>query len=381
MKFDVPGLLENPYPHYQQWREERPIFWAEDINAWVLSRYEDVRLVMKNAELFSSKSLGEMEHQAFTFPLLTDDPPRHTQLRNIVSKAFTTRSIKQFEAEVQILVNDLLDGMAGQAANDVAAEFTIPLPVSLIARLMGIPEERWDDFKRWSDAMVSTGEAVEIKDRMPDMMEMAGYFQSLIAERRANPGDDLVSRVVNAEVDGESMNDQDIVGFCMLLLVAGNETTSNLLSNLFDYLATDPDTWNELRNDPGKIDAAIEEALRFDAPVQWVNRKALAETEIQGQTIKAGEVVYAVMGSANHDPRHYQDPEKFSLHREVTDHHSFGYGIHFCIGAPFARMEARYALQGLLNRYKSIGHASSGKNERTYSNMLRGYHHLWLELD
>ena len=381
MNFAQPGLLENPYPFYQQWREDQPIWWAEDINAWVLSRHADVRSVLKNAELFSSKSLGEMEHQAFSFPLLTDDPPRHTQLRSIVSKAFTTGTLKQMEKQVEGLVDDLLDDMAGQATVDIAAALTIPLPVSLIARLMGIPEENKEDFKRWSDAMVSTGEAVEIKDRMPDMMEMAGYFQSLIADRRANPGDDLVSQVVNAEVDGEGMNDQDIVGFCMLLLVAGNETTSNLLSNLFDYLASDPDTWSALRNNPDKIDAAVEEALRFDAPVQWVNRKATADTEFHGQKIKQGEVVYALMGSANHDPAHYDNPGKFDLNRQQSDHHSFGYGIHFCIGAPFARMEARYALRGFLKRYQSIAPAATGKNERTYSNMLRGYHHLWLDLE
>ena len=268
MIFDEPGLLEDPYPFYQKWREERPIWWAEDINAWVLSRHEDVRTVLGNAELFSSQSMGEMEHQAMALPLLTDDPPRHTQLRKIVSKAFTSRTLKKMEDEIEVLVEQLLDQVDESAPVDIAAEFTIPLPVSLIARLMGIPEEKKEDFKRWSDALVSTGEATEIKDRMPDIMEMAGYFQSLIAQRREQPADDLVSQVVNAEVDGESMNDTDIVGFCILLLIAGNETTSNLLSNLLVYLANDAATWDELRNDPGKTVAAVEEALRFDAPVQ-----------------------------------------------------------------------------------------------------------------
>jgi cytochrome P450 len=381
MIFDEPGLLQNPYPHYQKWREERPIWWAEDINAWVLSRYDDVRTVLKNAEHFSSKSMGEMEHQAIALPLLTDDAPRHTQLRSIVSKAFTSRTLKKMEAEVEVLVDQLLEDMAGRSTIDIAAEFTIPLPVSLISRLMGIPEQRSDDFKRWSDALVSTGQATEIQDRMPDIMEMAGYFQSLIAERRENPGDDLVSQVVNAEVDGQSMNDQDIVGFCMLLLIAGNETTSSLLSNLLDYLANDTDTWDALREDPSKIDAAVEEALRFDAPVQWTNRKATVDTEFHGQTVKAGDVVYVLMGSANHDPDHYANPNEFRLDRPRPDHHSLGYGVHFCIGAPLARMEARYALKGILSRFKSISHVSSENNERTYSNMLRGYHHLWLQLD
>lgn len=380
MIFDEPGLIENPYPHYKDWRENRPIWWAEDKNAWVLTRYEDVRFVLKNADLFSSNSMGEMDHQPFALPLLTDDPPRHTQLRSIVNTAFTSRTLKKMEAEIQVLVDQLLDGLDVSSSVDIAAEFTIPLPVSLIARLMGIPEERREDFKRWSDALVSTGPATEMKDRMPDIKQMGTYFRSLIAERRDNPGDDLVSQVVNAEVDGAHMSDDDIAAFCMLLLIAGNETTSNLLSNLLDYVANNPQVWESLKNNQDKIDAAVEEALRFDAPVQWTNRKAIKDSEFYGETVKAGDVVYVVMGSANHDSAHYDKPAEFSLERKRGDHYSLGYGIHFCIGAPLARMEASYALSGLLKRFETISHSSAAKNERTYSNMLRGYHHLWLDI-
>ena len=380
MIFNEPGLLENPYPFYKEWRDTRPIWWGEDINAWVLTRHEDVRYVLKNASLFSSNSMGEMEHQPFALPLLTDDPPRHTQLRSIVSRAFTSRTLKKMESEIESLVERLLDDLEGQTTVDIAAKFTIPLPVSLIARLMGIPEERREDFKRWSDALVSTGPATEIKDRMPDIKQMGAYFRSLITERKANPADDLVSQVVNAEVDGQSMSDDDIAAFCMLLLIAGNETTSNLLSNLLDYLARNPDIWDKLRNNPDKVEAAVEEALRFDAPVQWTNRKAVADTELHEQKIKAGDVIYVVMGSANHDPAHYDRPSQFNFDRKHRDHLSLGHGIHFCIGAPLARMEARYALLGLMKRYKTIRHCTSAKNERTYSNMLRGYHHLWLDM-
>ncbi|MEP4147024.1 MAG: cytochrome P450 [Halioglobus sp.] len=382
MNLNDATLIANPYPNYQRWRDEQPIWWSDgELKGWILSRYDDVRTILKDAKTFSSQSMGEGDTQAMALPLLTDDPPRHTQLRAIVNKAFTSRTLKQMEVEVAELTADLLDAMRGKTSVDISAEFTSPLPVSVIARMMGIPPERKDDFKRWSDALTGTSEATDLTERMPHIMEMAGYFQSLIPLRRENRGEDLISKVVHAQVDGQTLADQDIVGFCMLLLIAGNETTTNLLSNLLNHLAGQPHTWSELRENPDKIDAAIEEILRFDGPVHWVNRKATCDVEFHGQTVKAGEVVYAFMGSANRDPRHYEDADQFRLDRGRGDHHTFGHGIHFCIGAPLARLEARYAMEELLKRYRSISHTPNGDNERTHSSMLRGFHHLWLDLE
>ena len=381
MHFNNPELLEDPYPHYKKWREEKPIWWAEDVGGWVLSRYDDVRTILKDAGLFSSNSMGEMDQQAMALPLLTDDPPRHTQLRAIVNKAFTSRTLKHMEAEVASLVEELLDDMAGKTVIDISEDFTIPLPVYIIARLMGIPEDRAEDFKRWSDALTGTSEAASLEERLPDIMEMATYFGSLIPERRENPGDDLISKVVQAEVDGVGISDEDIVGFNILLLIAGNETTTNLLSNLLNHLADHPEKWDELRDNPDKIEAAVEETLRFDGPVHWVNRKATADTEFHGQKVKAGDIVYAILGAANRDADHYDNPDEFRLDRGRGDHHTFGHGIHFCIGAPLGRLEARYALEGLFRRYKSIRHAEQASNERTHSTMLRGFHHLWFEVE
>jgi cytochrome P450 len=380
--FFNPDTLEDPYPHYAKWREEQPIWWADDVQGWVISRYDDVRAVLKDAASFSSKSMGEGDDQTVALPLLTDDPPRHTQLRAIVNKAFTTRALKEMEIEVPVMVEALLDKLDASGPIDISEQFTIPLPVAIISQLLGIPFERKDDFKRWSDALTGTSEAANLEDRMPDVMEMASYFQSLIPGRRESPGDDLISKVVHAEVDGEGLNEMDIVGFTMLLLIAGNETTTNLLSNLLYYLADHPDTWTELRENPDLIDAASEEILRYDAPVHWVSRKATIDTELSGQTVKAGDTVYAILGSANRDSQHYQDANSFRLDRERgSDHHTFGHGIHFCIGAPLGRLEARYALQGLLKRYQSVRHAEVAQNERTHSHMLRGFHHLWLEFE
>ncbi|MFT4518442.1 MAG: cytochrome P450 [Halioglobus sp.] len=381
MNLNNPSLITDPYPLYQQWRDEQPIWWCEDEQGWVLSRYDDVRAILKDAETFSSQSMGEGEQQAMALPLLSDDPPRHSQLRGIVNKAFTSRTLKQMEVEVAALTAQLLDAMSGKTTLDISAEFTTPLPVYVIARMMGIPEQRKDDFKRWSDALTGTSEATNLADRLPDIMEMAGFFQSLIPDRRENPGEDLISKVVNAEVDGQSLNDEDIVGFCILLLIAGNETTTNLLSNLLNHLAMNPDTWTELRDNPDKIEAAIEETLRYDSPVHWVNRKATRDVEIHGQTIKSGQTIFAFLGAANRDPRHYEEPDQFRLDRGRSDHHSLGHGIHFCIGAPLARLEAQYAMAELLKRYRSVKHCSDDCNERTHSTMLRGFHHLWLEME
>jgi cytochrome P450 len=359
-------LIESPYASYAHWRDDKPIWWSDgDLEGWILSRFDDVRAVLKDAKTFSSQSMGEMKQQTIALPLLTDDPPRHTQLRAIVNTAFTSRTLKLLESGVQELVDQLLDSIADKNTVDITADFTMPLPVAVIANMMGIPAERSEDFKLWSDALTGTSEATDMAVRMPLVMEMAAYFQSLIPLRRANPGGDLISKVVHAEIDGQGMEDQDITGFCMLLLIAGNETTTNVLSSLLYYLADHPATWQQLKDNPDKIDAAIEEILRFDAPVQWVNRKATCDVEFHGQKIKAGEPLYVFMGSANRDPSHYDKADEFRLDRGKSDHHSFGHGIHFCIGAPLGRLEARYAMQGLLQRYKSISHAK-GKEKSTY---------------
>ena len=379
MKMFDQAILENPYPSYQKWQAEQPVWWDKEANMWIVTRYEDVRGVLKDAATFSSKAMGEGEQRAIALPLLSDDPPRHTSLRAIVNRVFTSSALKKMEAEVSALVEELLDDIKGESIVDISDAFTIPLPIRIISRLMGIPEERSDDFKRWSDALTGTAEATDMAQRMPDIMEMMGYFVSLIPERRRHPGEDLISKIATATVEGEQLGDQDIAGFCMLLLIAGNETTTNLLSNLLNYLATDTQMWETLRADPGKIDAAIEEILRYDSPVHFVSRKATRDVEIAGTQVKAGDVVTVIMGAANRDESHYEDADTFRLDRGKGDHHTFGHGIHFCIGAPLARLEARYALQGLFKRYSKISHPVSADNERTHSFMLRGFHHLWLE--
>ena len=380
MNFQQLESIANPYPLYAQWRAEQPIWWADDVQGWVLSRYDDVRLVLKDPANYSSEVAPARSDSTMRLPLLHDDPPRHTNLRAIVNRSFTSRVMKQMEADIETVVDQLLDDIDVAQPVDIAEALTIPLPVALISHFMGIPFERKDDFKRWSDSLTATGTAKTMEERMPDIIEMMDFFRDEIPKRRRSPDDDLISKIVAANIDGEGLAEEVIVGYCQLLLIAGNETTTNLLSNLLHYIADHPDVWQALRQDPSKIGNAIEECLRFDPPVHWISRIALKDAEFHGQKVARGDAVFTVLAAANRDPDHYADPDSFRLDRNRSDHHTFGHGIHFCIGAPLARMEAQHALIGMLRRFATVAHAPDAANERTHSSMLRGYHHLWLEL-
>ncbi len=372
-----PGLLEDPYPVYARWQEQTPIWRDQETGAWVLTRHDDIRSVLKNSADYSSSAMGQ-QGGGFPLPLLTDDPPRHTQLRGLVDRAFTARMLKTIEASVNSLAQQMVDDLPQGEGVDIVQALTIPLPVAVISQMMGIPADKAEDFKRWSDALTGTLAGASIEDRKKDIFDMAAYFQSLIPERRSHPGDDLVSAVVNAEIDGARLSDQDIVGFNILLLIAGNETTTNLLGNYLNVLADRPDLYAQLTADPSLVEAGIEETLRFDAPVQFLMRRALRPMHYHGQDVAMGDNVHVIMAAANRDPRNYDAPDEFRLDRKRNHHHTFGFGVHFCIGAPLARMEAKAAMRALVARFGSVERAP-GKDERVPSHLLRGFHHLWLQ--
>jgi len=371
-----PEFRLDPYPHFARWCAERPLFWDDRLQAWVLTRHDDIRAILKNSSDFSSSAMG----QGNRLPLLTDDPPRHTQLRALVDRAFTMRMLRHIEPRIDAIARDLVTSFRAGESIDVVHRLTTPLPVAVISDMMGIPLERADDFKRWSDALTGTLAGVSPDSRQKDVMEMAMYFHSLIPERRERPRDDLVSAVVNAEIDGERLSDGDIVGFNILLLIAGNETTTNLLGNLLNILADRPDLYARLVTEPALIEPAIEETLRFDPPVQFLIREATSATTLHGERIAPGERVFVVMAAANRDPRSYDEPHVFDLDRPRNHHHTFGFGIHFCMGAPLARLEARAAMRALVARFARMTRAN-GEDERTASPLLRGFHHLWLRFD
>ena len=376
MRFYTPSILENPYPSYQHWRAEHPIWQDEDTGDWIISRHDDVRSILKDSTQFSSNAMGG---GSVALPLLADDPPRHTQLRGIVNKAFTSRMLRSIEDNVVQIADSLVDRLAVGSEVDMVTGLTTPLPVAVISQMMAIPDERAADFKRWSDALTGTLAGVSLADRQLEIAEMAGYFNSLIPVRRAQPGPDLISSVVNAKLSGAGLTDSEIVGFCMLLLIAGNETTTNLLGNFLNIMVDRPAMQQRLVEEPGLIEAAIEETLRYDRPVQFLRRKLLKPATFHGQEVQEGEVAHVIMGSANRDESCYPDADQFVLDRAKNHHHTFGFGIHFCIGAPLARLEAKIALRALFQRFKKFERGQS-ENERVPSHLLRGFHHLYLLL-
>jgi cytochrome P450 len=374
MEFSIPELIEDPYPYYENWRENKPIWKDETTGFWVLTRHDDVRSILKNSKDYSSKAMGQNGGSS-PLPLLTDDAPRHTQLRGLVNKAFTVRMLREIEEQVEKIATDLVDAIKPDHPTDIVSALTTPLPVAVISQMMGIPQNRGEDFKRWSDALTGTLAGVSIEARQQEIKEMGAFFAELIPDRRANPSNDLVSAVANAEIEGERLADADIVGFCILLLIAGNETTTNLLGNFLNILADRPELFEQLAADPDLIDRGIEESLRFDGPVQFLMRMVTEPAKYHGVAVKPGDIVQVVMGSANRDVRAYDDPNEFSLSRAKNHHHTFGFGIHFCIGAPLARLEAKIAMRCLLQKFKNIQRAQ-GIDERVHSHLLRGFHRL-----
>jgi len=277
------------------------------------------------------------------------------------------------------IADDLVEALPTRGDVDIVEHLTTPLPVTVISRMMGIPEERKADFKRWSDALTGTLAGASDEDRKAEMLEMAEFFRQLIPQRRAAPTNDLVSAVANAQVDGVGLSEWEIVGFNILLLIAGNETTTNLLGNLLNVLADRPDLWRRLRESPELIEPAIEELLRYDSPVQFVMRTATQDVTLHGQRIATGDNVIVVMGSANRDAALFDSPDEFLIDRPRGRHLSFGYGIHFCIGAPLARLEARVAMRSLLAKANGISRGG-GHTKRVASHLLRGFEALSLQL-
>lgn len=277
------------------------------------------------------------------------NPPRHRKMRELVSRAFTPKAVQNLQTRIRTIVDQLIDAHRGDdAAWDIVADLTYPLPVIVIAEMLGIPPEDRDAFKRWSDAIVAStdnhGTGFEAT------RSMNAYFTEVIAQRRHDLGDDLISRLVKAEVDGERLTNAEIVSFCDLLLVAGNETTTNLITNAVWTFSEHPESWEALCATPDSIPTAIEEVLRYRSPVQAMFRSVRTATAIRGQEMAPHETVIAWIGSANHDDAKFTRPEEFEPLREPNPHIAFGYGIHYCLGAPLARLESRIALEAFVDR-------------------------------
>lgn len=387
--FGKPETWENPYPAYSQFRDRSPVVaeWPivllegtqARVHTWLLLKYEQVSAALRDPVTFSSENPAP----GLTAPrlvMIQDDPPRHTRFRRLVNKAFTARRIAELEPWIREIASHLLDQFAEGTPVDAVGAFTMPLPVQIIARMLGIPAQDQAAFKRWSDALVAFNDTgLEPGERARQATEMMEYFGKVAAARRQRHEQDLISALVETDIEGDKLEEWKILGFCILLLVAGNETTTNLLSNLLNVLVDRPALWRRLRGDRSLVELAIEETLRYESPVQLLTRFATREVEIGGAKIFQGQAVAVSYGAANRDPAAFSEPDVFRLDRDWSKHLGFGAGIHYCLGAPLARVESQIALNALLDRFSRFSRGDRPAVRQRMTNLLLGFRDLPLE--
>ena len=356
----------NPYPLYDQLRTNSPVLHVPPpFNGWMIFDYEDVKRALTDSETFSNAVPAPKNWFIFF------DPPRHTKLRGLISRAFIPKVVTNLDPQIRQISRALLDEKIENGQMDLATDYAVPLPMKVIARMIGIPDGDWVRFRRWSDTILRLSyarqgdeEAAQAgRDFTAVTLEMNGYLTEMIAMRRGDPTEDLLTRLVEAEVDGEHLSQEEILGFFQLLVVAGQETTANLINNTMLCLIENPDQLARLREKPDLLPSAIEEALRFRSPLAWVMRTPRHDVEMHGVTIPAGQLVLPMIGSANRDPSVFPDAGRFDISRHPNPHLAFGHGIHVCLGAPLARVESRIALTDLLARMNDIELMGDGRWE------------------
>lgn len=355
-------MRRNPWAAFDQLRTASPLLRVPPpFNAWMIFDYEGVKRALADHETFSSRVPAP---RWFIF----DDAPAHTKLRALVSQAFTPRMIAGLEGRIRGLSRQLLEPALERGEIDLAGEFSAPLAMQVIAGMIGVPLADWVRYRHWSDAIMrlsySRSGGAEAERSLSEFtavtLEMNGWLAETIERRRHASTDDLLTRLLQAEVDGETLSHQEILGFFQLLIVAGQETTTNLINNAVVCLLENRDQLDRLRAESQLLPSAIEEVLRYRSPVSWMMRTPRRDVELHGQVIAAGQLILPMIGSANRDPRQFADAGRFDIARDPNPHVAFGHGIHFCLGAALSRMEARIALSDILEQFEDFEFADSG---------------------
>ncbi len=373
-KYDLYGreFRGDPYRTFRQMREHDPVLRQPGLDGealiWFVTRYDDVAAVLLDDERFVRDprlALTEEELAADQLPaplqaidnhMLNRDGDDHRRLRRLVTKAFTPRMVEQLRPRVQEIADELIDAVEARGSMDLSAEYAFPLPITVIAELLGVASADQDRFKEWSDAIITPAIGPEAMERLFGLMgEFVEYLTDLFAARRADPQDDLVSALLAARDEEDALTEEEVFGTIVLLIVAGHETTVGLIGNAVVNLLTHPDQLELVRADPTLLPAALEEALRYEGPVErTLNRWAATDVELGGQTIRRGELVIAIVNAADRDPDRFEDPDRLDVRREDVRHLAFGRGSHYCLGAPLARLEAEIALETLFRRLPGL---------------------------
>ncbi|AXN50450.1 cytochrome P450 (plasmid) [Mycobacterium marinum] len=374
-----PDIIDDPYPTYRLLRDEAPVYRAAGANTWVLSRHRDVTNALLDHHGYSSVDgvfptpPGSDFIDSFLPMMILMDPPRHDQLRALVSKAFTPRRIGALNDTVENLADHLCHQLDGSGRADFVQDFAGVLPAIVIADLLGVPREDREQFRGWSAALVQSNPIRgDTGAGLAAAAAVYAYFADFLAERRRRPREDLMSALVRAEIDGKQLTDDELLGFCLLLLIAGHETTSNLLGNAAVVLAHHRETRHRLVGDPTLLGAAVEELLRYDSPAQGLARTLTHDITLHDTTMRRGDTVLLLFGSANRDERVFANPDAFDIDRKPEHQVAFGRGVHFCLGAALARMEARSALRAFLARVPDWD-VDVDSAQRLRSGPIRGY--------
>jgi hypothetical protein len=368
-------FVQNPYPIYDQLRSADPVRWTELWGCWLLTTYEDVVAVLQDHQRFSSRGRvtnvlqRELQPSAlaeahplidhYSKGLINVDPPDHTRMRRLAQKTFLPRTLERLRPRVEEIVNDLIDEFEPTGKMDVVRDFAYPLPITVIAELLGVPAADRDNLKHWSGAIlefqaVPRTDAEVVLRSQKALLELRDYFRGVFAQRRRKPEQDLISELLAVEEQGDHLTEEELLSTCVSILIGGHETTTSLLSSAVWLFINHPDLLARARQAPASMSGAVEEVLRFESPFQRLTRVAKEDVEIRGQKIRQGQTVMGLLGAANRDPAQFPDPARFDIERSPNRHVAFAHGIHFCLGAGLARLEAPIALNILFRRLPGL---------------------------